>query len=338
MVLCCGTAEGFMNRLLVSWKGTFNQMVNIKSDNSFWVATWRLLGPAILQCGLLYIIQSFIYSEHSNHWCLFAAACTQSFCEFREWIFCTPEEENSLAIFRNGIWVTSSIPQILQQEYDLFCLQSLTFTPSITSRLCCNRSDRVLMRKQSHWLHSCEKWRCYIFCLYKYKIQVTLFCLHSSTWLKRVTLKDTVKEGANRKQFHHKEGWNAVQESTNNSWIYKGKAAKKEHPYLFPVTKTGCLLFLCLRWLKMGTKTVKVTALRKGVCGVNNSWTCLWHLISGLSQMERGKTRMERTCKKTGKMTGELRFWCQNFAFSAAYLWENKALLWRSCHWVSLVS
>lgn len=156
--------------------------------------------------------------------------------------------------------------------WSILSLQSLTSIPSINSRLCCKKLGRVLMRKQPHWLHSHEKLGCYISYLYKYKIQVTLFCLHYSTWLKIVTLKDTVKEGASSKQIHHKERSSAAQESTNNSWSYKGRAAKKECIYLFPVTMTRCLLFLHLRQLKISTKTVNVTVQRKGVWLWSQQW------------------------------------------------------------------
>lgn len=68
-----------------------------------------------------------------------------------------------------------------------------------------------------------------------------LFCLHYSTWLKKVTLKDTIKEDANRKQSHHKERCPGKHNIT---------LTKKEHPSLFFSNKTRCLLFWHLRQLQ----------------------------------------------------------------------------------------
>lgn len=147
-MLCCDIAEEFMSNLIVSW--TFNQTLNVKSDNQFWVPSWRLQGPAIPQCGLLYIMLSFICSEHSHHCCLFAATCTQSFCEFREWKIHCPSSEIGFK------W----LPQF-HKSFSKNVISSVfivTSIPLIASRLFCNKSGRVLMRKQSHSLHSFEKW------------------------------------------------------------------------------------------------------------------------------------------------------------------------------------
>lgn len=73
----------------------------------------------------------------------------------------------------------------------------------------------------------------------------------------------------------------------------------------------------------MGTKTVKVTVLRKGVRLWSQQWLDMpvaspkWPLPK---RRGRGEKLEWREPAKTGKMTGELRFWCQIFAFCAACL------------------
>lgn len=328
LVLCRGIAEGFRNSLLVSWRGTSSRTVNVESDN-FWVPSWRLPDPAIRNvfCCLSYSV-SFVLR----------IAITDSSLQL-----CAPKafmhSENGFSVPQRTNWTSSEIYWTSSQI-------GFKWLPQFHNYL----SKAVICYVFTvNFIHSSYSFQALLPQVRESSDERMLNPLTAFTWKTRVLhflllqiqgaghfilfallhiinksyIKAHLREGANRKQFHCEERWSAVQESTINLKLEGGSCSEGEP---LPVSRDNDKVFIVLMpemtqienhnchsdWIKEGDLTVE-SSMDGHACGI---------LLSASPKLERGKTRMERTCKMERRQE-ELRFWYQIFAFWVTYLWEN---------------